>query len=172
MRIPRSAAAEQGITGGAASAAAGATSATSVTSVPRTARCGRCIGGRFIHGRDPGTRRFAPASTLPRVPRARRSLTLYRPALRACVPAAVLLAVPASLAFAKPSFETGPYYGNVAVKSKPVVRFTAARKRVKELDVDSQQVTCADGGRGALNLPGTPETVSYTHLTLPTILRV
>ncbi|MBN1527612.1 MAG: hypothetical protein JW895_01025 [Thermoleophilaceae bacterium] len=96
------------------------------------------------------------ASTLPRVPRVRRSITLHRPALRACVPAAVLLALPASLALAKPAFETGPYYGNVALKSKPVVQFTATRKRVKQFEVDPQQVTCPDGAKGALNLPGTP----------------
>lgn len=67
-----------------------------------------------------------------------------------------MLASSASLALAKPSFETGPYYGNVAGKTKPVVQFTATRKRVKQLDIDPLQVTCADGVKGALNLPGTP----------------
>jgi hypothetical protein len=44
----------------------------------------------------------------------------------------------------------------VAVRAKPSVEFTATRKRVKQLDIDSMHVTCADGVKGALNLPGTP----------------
>jgi hypothetical protein len=82
---------------------------------------------------------------------------LYRPPLRAAVLAAALLATPASIAFAKPSFETGPYAGKVAMKSKPVVEFEVTRKRVKQLDFDALPVTCADGLEGALNLPGRPD---------------
>jgi hypothetical protein len=70
--------------------------------------------------------------------------------------AAALLATSGSLALAKPSFETGPYFGHVAVKAKPTIQFTATRKRVRRLDVDSLHVTCADGVKGALNLPGAP----------------
>jgi len=78
---------------------------------------------------------------------------LHRPPLRAAVLAAALLAAPASIALAKPSFETGPYAGKVAMKSKPVLEFEATRKRVKELETDGLPVTCADGSEGALNLP-------------------
>jgi hypothetical protein len=84
----------------------------------------------------------------------RKEHPLSRLPLRACVLAAVLLATPASIALAKPSFETGPYAGKVAMKSKPVVEFEATRKRVKELVMDGLPVTCADGIEGALKLPG------------------
>ena len=101
-------------------------------------------------------RRFAPGVYPPTRPRAARSSALYRPPLRACLPAAVLLAISASPALAKPAFETGPYLGKVATKEKSQVEFTATRTRVKQLDIDSQHVTCSDGVKGALNLPGNP----------------
>lgn len=82
---------------------------------------------------------------------------LYRPLLRACFPAVALLASSGTLAVAKPAFETGPYLGNVAMKTKPTVEFTAAHRGVRHLDFDGVKVTCADGVKGALNLPGTPE---------------
>jgi hypothetical protein len=81
---------------------------------------------------------------------------LYRPPLRACLLAAALFATSGSLALARPAFQTGPYFGHVVVKAKPTMEFTATRKRVKRLDIDSLHVTCADGVKGALNLPGTP----------------
>ncbi len=101
-------------------------------------------------------RRFAPGVYPPTRPRVARSSALYRPPLRACLPAAVLLAISASPALAKPAFETGPYLGKVATKEKSQVEFTATRTRVKRLDIDSQHVTCSDGVKGALNLPGNP----------------
>jgi hypothetical protein len=64
----------------------------------------------------------------------------------------VLLAVPGT-ALAAPSYEAGPYVGSVAVKGSPPVAFTATRKRVKELEVDSVRARCSDGATGALNLP-------------------
>jgi hypothetical protein len=103
-------------------------------------------------------RRWPRASTLRGRPDPnQKEPPLYRPPLRACLLAAALLAASGSVALAKPSFETGPYFGNVATKTKPTVEFTTTRTRVKQLDIDTLQVTCADGAKGALNLPGTPE---------------
>jgi hypothetical protein len=65
----------------------------------------------------------------------------------------VLLAVPSSFALAAPSFETGPYLGSVTTKGRPVVEFTATKKKVKEVDIESQRVECSDGRSGTINLP-------------------
>jgi hypothetical protein len=49
----------------------------------------------------------------------------------------------------------------VAAKTAPEVEFTATKKRVKKLTFGSLRVTCSDGSRGAVNLPGTPAKRSY-----------
>ena len=46
--------------------------------------------------------------------------------------------------------------GSVAAKGKPPVEFTATKKRIKKLDIDSQRVRCSDKAVGSINLPGTP----------------
>jgi hypothetical protein len=65
-----------------------------------------------------------------------------------------LLALPCSLAWAKPAFKPGPYVGSVAVRGKPPLTFVAAKTRVRRLSFDAQRVRCSDGRRGAINLPG------------------
>jgi hypothetical protein len=69
----------------------------------------------------------------------------------------LLIAPPAALAAAKPSFETGDFAGSVAVKGKPPVAFTATKKRINKLDIDSQRVRCSNDMVGSINLPGTVE---------------
>jgi hypothetical protein len=69
----------------------------------------------------------------------------------------LLLAPPAALAAAKPSFETGDFAGSVAAKGKPPVAFTVTKKRINKLDIDSQRVRCSNDMVGSINLPGTVE---------------
>ena len=91
---------------------------------------------------------------------------LSRPPLgRAAFLAGLLLSLSGAVALAKPPFETGAYLGTVAARGKPQVEFTATRKRVKQLDIGSQPVTCSNGQTGTINLPGTPATRSLklTH---------
>ncbi len=69
----------------------------------------------------------------------------------------LLLAPPAALAGAKPTFETGDFVGSVATKGRPPVDFNVTKKRIRKLDIDSQRVRCSNGDVGSINLPGTVE---------------
>lgn len=67
----------------------------------------------------------------------------------------MILLAGAATALAKPTFQTGDWSGTVSAKGSPEVNFNATANRLRRLDVGSQPVTCSDGRRGAINLPGT-----------------
>src|SRR4029079_3718778 len=83
-----------------------------------------------------------------------RSLPLTR-SLRIAGLVMLLVAPPAALAGAKPTFETGDFVVSVATKGKPPVDFNVTKKRIRKLDIDSQRVRCSNGDVGSINLPGT-----------------